>query len=325
MAHALETRANSPANELRDALDSVERLIVSPNRETIEPLLTSLDKISALFSDLSTLGVDLRSEEVRWEGIRSRLHSQPGPIVAAANAAGGFAALRAKNVTSDGEWWRLDHLVNERRRQTLTRSTVTLSIILAAAMILYSAINYFFPPNPDAIFVLETEQHIDEALRSGALVEAQQTALAAANELPTEPELWLWVTVLSEQLGDQATAERALMNARELVLDRPLALLIDLGNKRLQIGNLDGAEEAGNEALAIDVEHAQAYFLLAGVEEMRGNSRAAIDYFEKTFELAEDDDPQLAVIAKVRMGTLMQSLDPFSEEESPEQSTPVDE
>ncbi|MCB0143433.1 MAG: hypothetical protein KDE50_26285, partial [Caldilineaceae bacterium] len=60
MAHAVESRTYTPAQQLRSALDEAERLIVSPTAQTIEKLLTLLDQIEWLFVDLASMGVDLR-------------------------------------------------------------------------------------------------------------------------------------------------------------------------------------------------------------------------------------------------------------------------
>lgn len=322
MAHALDSRASSPANDLRDTLDLVERLIVSPNADTIETLLTSLDKISAMFNDLTQTNIDLRSEEVRWEGILRRLQSKPGKIAAAANAVGGFDKLRAQHPPADEEWWRLDQVISERRQQSLFKGLQTLTVIALIGLIVYLLLP---EPNPDAVFVLETEAVLEDAMMAGELDEAQVAAISAAEQLPTSPELWLWATVLSEQVGDDVTAERSLENAMALMPDQPVSVWVDLGNKRLQLQDFDGAEAAANEALAIDDQEPQGYFLLGGVAEMRGEKRLAIDYFEQTFALAEIDDPQLAVIAKVRMGTLLQSLDPFGGDDSSSESAPASE
>lgn len=322
MAHALDSRASSPANDLRDTLDLVEQLIVSPNADTIETLLTSLDKIAAMFKELTPTNIDLRPEEARWEGIRRRLQSRPGKIAAAVNAVGGFDKLRAANPPADEEWWRLDQLISQRRQRNIINGLRTLSVFALIGLIIYLLLP---EPSADAVFVLETEAVLEDALIAGNVDEAQVAAVAAAEALPTSPELWLWATALSEQLGDDMTAERTLKNALDLAPDQPILIWIDLGNKRLQLQDFDGAEDAANEALALDEQEPQAYFLLGGVAEMRGDKLLAIDYFEQTFDLAEDDDPQLAVIAKVRMGTLLQSLDPFGGDGQPAEPPPASE
>ena len=86
---------------------------------------------------------------------------------------------------------------------------------------------------------------------------------------------------------------------------------VTTGNYRMMVNNLAGAEDAANAALEINPESASAVFLLANIADTRGERMAAIELFERVFALAEEDNPQLAVIAKVRMGQLMQQFDPF--------------
>ena len=86
----------------------------------------------------------------------------------------------------------------------------------------------------------------------------------------------------------------------------------------MQSGDLEGAEAAADHALEISPSEAQAFFLLAGIAEARGDFLTAIDLFNKTFDLAEADNPQLAVIAKVRMGQLLQSPPAAPTQEEPE-------
>ena len=46
--------------------------------------------------------------------------------------------------------------------------------------------------------------------------------------------------------------------------------------------------------------------MLGTVSELEGDTGAALELFEKTFELALESNTELAVIARVRMGTLLQ-------------------
>lgn len=312
MAHVVESRARTPAQELRVALDEAERLIVNPSAQTIEKLLTLLDHIEQLFHDLAPLGVDLRPEEGRWQGLRNRIVSKPGALATAAAAAGGMRKLRSAHPPAEGEWWQVDLIVSERRRRAWRRFAVGAATILGLLLLLYWAVNTFFPPSPEAILMVETNAAIDSALQEGDFEGARRAVEQSLEQAPNEPELWLWDVVLSEQLNDTTRAESSLARAKELLSDQPLGLWVALGNQRLQVGNLDGAEAAANEAIALAPEEPQAYFLLGGVAEARGDFSTAIDLFDQTFLLAEEDNPQLAVIAKVRMGNLLQRVDPFA-------------
>ncbi|MEZ4656660.1 MAG: tetratricopeptide repeat protein [Caldilineaceae bacterium] len=312
MAHAVESRTHTPANQLRNALDEAERLIVSPSAQTVEKLLTLFDQIEQLFHDLAPMGVDLRPEEGRWQGLRNRIMSKPGPLAAAAAAAGGMKKLRNAHPPAANEWWQIDAVVAARRQHALKRFAVVTALIVGVLWLLYWGVNTFFPPSPEAILMVETNAAIDSALQQGDFAGARQAVEQSLAKAPNEPELWLWDVVLSEQLNDQARAEASLAKAKELLGGETTQFWLALGNQRMQVGNLDGAETAANAAMALSPEEPQAYFLLGGIAETRGDYPKAIELFDKTFQLAEADNPQLAVIAKVRMGNLLQRVDPFA-------------
>ena len=79
-----------------------------------------------------------------------------------------------------------------------------------------------------------------------------------------------------------------------------------MGSAYLTVGELEKARNIGEDATRLYPLDPQGYFLLGTVSEMEGDTGAALELFEKTFELALDSNPQLAVIARVRMGTLLQ-------------------
>lgn len=322
MAHAVDSRASSPANALRDALDQAEDLVVKPNADNVEELLLLLDQINTLFAEVAQSGMDLRPELVRWESIRSRISNKPEIITVAAARAGGMAKLRAAHPPADQFWWHLDQEVAQRRRRALTRLTITLGTIIGVVLLVFWVLETFFPPSPETLIMLDSEQNIDEAILNEDWEAARAVVRAALEQLPNEPELWLWETVLSQQLGDTESAETAMARAQELLAENELGLWLTLGNQYLRVGSLDSAESAAGRAVEIDPDEAQSYFLLANVAELRGDTTLAIEMFDKTFQLAENSNPQLAVISRVRMGTLLQSANPFASPAASPDSTP---
>lgn len=319
MAHTIQTQTDNPANRLRDALEQAERQVVSLDGKNIEEFLMLLDSIEYMLEDFTEIEIDLRSEEVRWQSLLNRLSSRPGPVVAAASKAGGIGKLRAAHPPAESFWWHLDQVVSQNRRQSVQRVGLTLGAIVGTVLLAYWVLNTFFPPNPDTILLVDTTGRIEQLVMEQRWAEAIDFAEQTLQELPTEVELWAWEAVLLERLGDVDEAQEALDQALLLMEGRPEHLWLLVGNNRLQSGDLEGAEAAANRALEISPDEAQAYFLLAGVAEARGDVLAAIDLFNKTFDLAEADNPQLAVIAKVRMGQLLQSPPPLpTREDSPE-------
>lgn len=306
MAYSVESKASNLANTLREKLDQAERQVVNLTAANVEEYLLLLDQIEIHLTELTTDAADLRPEWGRWESLTSRLQSKPEPLVAAATKVGGLAQLRQKHPPATGFWWELDKEVAHRRAQSVKRSVTTFAIILVVVFGGWWTLNTFFPPSPEAVQMLETNSQLEELIAQQRWEEALAVVETAQQTLPDEIELVLWEVVFAEQLGDMERAQHAFARAQALLPDHPVELLVQLGNQRLQVGNFAGAQAAGNEALATDPENAQATFLLGSVAEATNDVTTAIAMFDRTFTLAEDDNPQLAVIARVRMGNLLQ-------------------
>ena len=313
MAHAIDSTSHSPADDLRNGLEKAERQVVSLNAANIEEFLVLLDRIERMFEEFALSLADMRPEQSRWDSILSRISSKPVPLVRAARAAGGLATLRADHPPAENFWWHLDVEVATRRRKAITRFVVTTLLVIAAVGGGLWGVDKMFPPDARAVALLNTNSALDPYIAEHRWNEALQVIEEAKVTLPNEPELYIWEGVLAEQAGDPERAQRALAHARDLLPGQTKQFWILVGNRRMQIGNLDGAVAAANEALAIDPNDPQAHFLLGGVAEAKGDTQTAIAEFNLVFDLAQESDPQLAVIARVRMGTLLQQVNPFPE------------
>jgi tetratricopeptide (TPR) repeat protein len=312
MAHTVDTSTRTPVTQLRESLDRAELLVVQVDRSTITELLTLLDSIDAQIEMLEAEGTDLRSEQNRWQGLLRRINNKPDGIAHAANAAGGFEKLRAENPPAESFWWHLDREIARRRVDSVRRMVITLVTIVVVAAVAYFAINYFFPPDPEAVLMVETTNGIDRLMMEQRWQEALELVQSARQQLPDNPELMVWEGVLHERLGNSEAANVALAEAHAALAETPIQFWIYLGNNRLRAGDIEGAQAAGDEAVKLDPNDPQATFLLGGVAEAQGDYPMAISYFEQTSELAEGTNPQLSVIARVRMGQLLQNPGPIS-------------
>jgi Flp pilus assembly protein TadD len=145
---------------------------------------------------------------------------------------------------------------------------------------------------------------------------------AARTQAPDQGELMIWEAVLNERIGDSDAAAAALAEAGAAFAAQPIDLLIHLGNNRLRVGDVEGALAAADQGMALDPNNPQVYFLLGSIAETQGDLAAAINYFDQTFTLAEGSNPQLAVIARVRMGNLMQNPGSFTSPEATPTAAP---
>lgn len=313
MAYSVETKATNPANALRDALDQAEREFGQLTPQTAEAYLLLLDQIEQSFTTLADDQIDLRSEEGRWQSILSRLDSKPDGLVKAAAQAGGLAKLRAKHPPAESFWWHLDQEVASRRSRMIRRLITTVVAVVVIVGGGYQLLNIFFPPDPVAVRMVETNAELESLIAAQDWQGALDLVLARQEELPDEAELILWEAVLAEQLGDRAHMNNALERVNTLLPDQQPEILVQFGTYQLQVGNVAGATQSGQAALALAPENPQVTFLLGNIAEMTNDIPTAIDMFNRTFDLAEQDNPQLAVIARVRMGNLLQRAPAMSE------------
>ncbi len=78
MAHNINSRAISPADQLRRDLDDAEKLVTRIAPEQVETLLLTLDRIDGAFDRLTNSGMDLRPEQSRWDSLIQRVNSRGG-------------------------------------------------------------------------------------------------------------------------------------------------------------------------------------------------------------------------------------------------------
>jgi tetratricopeptide (TPR) repeat protein len=165
--------------------------------------------------------------------------------------------------------------------------------------------------------MVDTTNSLDRLIAEQKWQEGLDLVHSARAQYPENVELIVWEAVLNERLGNSEAAAAALAEAQQAAPDQPIQVLIYLGTNRQRVGDLEGAKAAGDQALKLDPNEPQAYFLLGSVAESQGDIGTAINYFDQTSTLAEGKNPQLAVIARVRMGQLMQNPGSISPEATP--------
>lgn len=308
MAYSVREERQSLANSLREDIGEAERMIVQVRRDTVEQFLLLLDRIEDRFAQLESSGLDLRPEYTRWGSLQSKLRREAGRIVRVIDVAGGLDQLRKANPPAEGLWWRLDAVVAEARRRLVRRLSITFGTIVGVLALIWVLLTFVFPPDPNTVVASEAISTLQQL----AFEERWEEALAAIEDAKaqlTQPdaELLIWEGVIRGKLGQHELAGEALAEAKSLVpAGKLVAYWWSLGSVQLSVGNLEEARNSGFEAVGLDASDPQGYFLLASVAEMKGDTVCSVDLFEETFQLAADSNPQLAVIARVRMGNLLQ-------------------
>ena len=307
MAYSVREERQSLATILRDRLDEAERAVLQLRRDNAESFLVLLDSIEDCFSQLESSGLDLRPEQTRWLSLQGKLRSDAGRIVRVLDSAGGLRQLRTRNSPTQGMWWRLDEVVAANRRNLVRRLSLTFgTVALVAAMVW--ALFEFIPVDANTVIASEAVTSVRQLTIEENWGDALAVIEEAKHEL-TQPdaELLIWEAVVRDKLGQGEIVDDTLAEAIALIdPDQKTSYWWILGSAYATVGDLEKARKIGEDAIRLYPLDPQGYFLLGTVSEMEGDIGAALELFEKTFELALDSNTQLAVIARVRMGTLLQ-------------------
>jgi cytochrome c-type biogenesis protein CcmH/NrfG len=298
----------TPADELRELLDLAERRLGQIERvkkEEVIELLGWLDQIASLVDHLEADGVDLRSERTRLESLEGSVHRQAGAIV---RRAGQAIAEKRQEIepSEDRWWWWLDRMVMEAARQRVVRGALTVGIVAAVALMAYSLFNIFLPTDPEVEKAQGYQLTAERFVMDGNWASAEAQFTEALKHTPKDVMLWTWLGITREEQDNQQGADEAFAHARD-VAGTELTYRLARGQAYTQANLPAKALAEAEKAVALEPDSAQAHFILAGAYESSGRALDAINEFEKVSGMAENTDPQLVVLSRMRMGMLMQS------------------
>lgn len=308
MAYSVKQERRGQAVELRDSLDQAERIVLQLRRDNAPAFLKLLDHIEDSFEQLESGGLDLRPERSRWLSLQAKLRSDAKRIVRVMDAAGGLSQLRERVSGSTGLWWHLDKVVEEERRKFWKQVCMAVGIMAAVLVLIWVLLEYIIPVDENTVVASEAISTIQQLAFENRWDEAL-VVVEDAQERLTRPdaELLIWEAVVRDRLGQVEVVDPILREAKALIApEHEVSFWWTLGSAYSMASDLGKSRQIADYMIHQWPGDAQGYFLLGSVEELEGNRGLAIELFDKTFELAVDSNTQLAVIARVRMGTLLQ-------------------
>ncbi len=310
MAQSHESNVRNAAVMVRERLVALEKGAVKPSPATVEALLTGMDDVAAELDRLDADGMDVRAEVVRFDNLQRRLASHPKAIArAAAGLPGGLTALRAAHPPADAPWWQADIVQAARVRRTLLELAGIVAAIAAVLALIYVVITFVFPPDPRAVAVLTATNDIDARIAQEDWTGALQVAEDAYAQWPDDAELATWVGALAEKNDDAARAATAFADAQRLTQADPIRYWILRSDTFARTMDFEQAVASAQAALAIAPENPEATFAVGRTAEAIGDRDTALEYLNKTYELAVESNPQLALNARVLWGTLVQQIE----------------
>ena len=307
MAHSIVSSSSSPVAQLRQDLAELEKLLVKVNEGHVVRTLELLDLCFEAMHDLRLQGVDLKGEEGLWSGFEFKLRISAGQFVKAAKPHGGLSTLRASHPASTGFWWHLDETYRAQNRKQLTKALRWGGAVIGVFAAIYIVLTYVIPPDETTVLVTSVVYELETLVEAQEYEKALDLIEENLDEALRSVELLIWAGILEEKLGKPDSTVRYFEEAFDSPDLPPDRVWATIGTNRLRIGDLEGAECSGLAALEIDPEFPHGNFLIASVAEAMGNPSRAVEYFNLTADYAFEKEPQMAVIARVRLGYLMQS------------------
>jgi tetratricopeptide (TPR) repeat protein len=310
MAQSVESSVRNAAANVRIQLVALEKAAVKPAPATIETLLTGMDAAAAELARLEAEGMDVRSEMVRFDNLRRKLESHPRAIArAAAGLPGGMNALRAAHPPAENPWWQADYVQAAHVRKTLWQIAGILAAVAGVLALVYVVMTYVFPPDPRAVALITANNQIETRIAENDWPGALQVAEDAYSQWPDDLELAAWVAVLAEKNDDPERATAAFADLQRLTQAEPLRYWLLRSDIYGRTGDYEQAFAAAQEALHLAPENPEATFAVGRTAEAMGDRATALEYLDKTYQLAEESNPQLALNARVLWGSLVQQIE----------------
>jgi len=282
--------------EYKDYLLDVEHL-----DHKVVKMLTLRDEIEELLHRLEGKRTELSAEKTRLESLDHIGREKAKIILKHLETSIDLAPYREeREIPTSHWWWYLDNLIKEKKfkvtKKLLIRGGIVAVILICAYVVLTRVV-----PKPEPSVLLQEEGN--KLYQEGKIDEALAVYKKALRMSPEDSSVCLMVGVLYEDKEMTEEAEYYFDKAKRLFPNE-----IDFYNQRgmvyYQKGKLDKAISDAKEALKIDLNSAISHFLLGSAYEVQGKISEAISEYQIVSNL--DTDPKLTVMARVKMGMIIQ-------------------
>ncbi len=290
-------------DNLRKMIEQYKNYVVNigyPVREIIK-MFTLRDQIERLLLNLRKRGTDLETDRVRLESFDNIIRKKMKMLYRKLTASISLLPFREeRKVPRSHWWWYLDELIKEEKDRTRKRWLIRGAIAAIALLTGYMILTKVVPQPKQSVIYQEKANRL---LAEGKVDEAINIYTKVQDLDPDNGTVLLMLGVIYEDKGLLDRANDYFEHAERLSSQE-----IDFYNSRgmvyFQMGKLDKAVLDTKKALEIDPNSALSHFLLGNVYEMENKITEAILEYQIVSDL--DQSPQLTVMARVKMGMIMQ-------------------
>lgn len=317
-----ERRAATELVRLRDKIRELEIGVanIRGRGKGVADLLRLRDEVEEGMRALSEdeAAPDLRPERTRMDTIDNMLLGRAPHILGELMRFGGLAAARGERPAFGGMtpletrpaddhwWWYLDEYVAQRRRKAAIKTIAVVMGLVAVLLVGNWVMNRYFGLDPVEREARGYTMEAEQLFRSGDLEGAIAAYEKALTVVPSMEDALVMLGVLYEVTGRQQESEEVLARAREAIGKRSEYLLI-LSRSYMDVGEMEKAMAAVQEAIALDPESAQAYLIRATIYESQNEVALALEDLEKSGSLAQaQGQDSLYVLSRMRMAMLLQ-------------------
>jgi len=303
-------KSSNQAGQLRSHLQSLEDdafALAKQDKAVVLDYLTRMDAAQSLFDELDTKGgPDLTPESLRFTTLQERLQKKAPQLLDRLDGSSALQAVRPAGAAPDrASWWFFDREVARRRAGLAKRIAIIGGAVLILVLIVVILFNTILKPDPATM--LRT-QKFQAAMELASTERDYLAALAQIEEaldtLPDDPELLVFKGVLLAELNRSDEAEPLFERVSNLDLE-PEFLPLARGQILLQLGRADAALEAGQQAVALNPDSAEAWFLTGRAHTVLEQIDLAYEALSKAADLAfEQGNDTLYAIIKINLGYL---------------------
>lgn len=290
-------------DNLRKMIEEYKDYVLNINflNQDIVKMLILRDEIEDLLLNLEKRETDLEADKIRLETFDTIIRKTMKMVYRKLSAILNPLPYREeRKIPRSHWWWYLDELLKEKRARARKRWLVRGGTAAVALLAVYIILTKVVPqPRQSVIYQGEANRLYEQ----GKLDEAINVYKKAQDLEPDNSTIPLMLGVIcqDQELLDKANDyfERA-----KLLSSRKIDFYNSRGMVYFRKGNWEKAILDVKKALEIDSDSAFSHFLLGNIYEVENKITEAIIEFQIVSDLAQD--PQLTVMARFKMGMIMQ-------------------
>jgi len=300
----------SPLEKLREKIEELKkisgRLIVPDFNESesyIEKFLTLRQEVEELVIELKKLDVPIDPELSRLSEIDGELKKNINSL---------YKIIKRSNRLKDKSnlypkeywWWHIVEIVEEKRKRKLKRIILgSIITIIVLGLIIFIALNYKTPAEE----VLETIDQSYKFMMAKKYEEAEKLLKEKIKKYKDKDELYIALGIILEDEGRIKEAEESFKKGLSINREEE-RFYLQRALEYKKLGKFDKAKKDIMEVLKKNKNNSNALYILATIYEEENNIIDAIKTYKIIEDLGDKADPQILVMAKVRLSVLLQKV-----------------